>query len=179
MDIQKWLENTADREPPDGTSDDLHIPDFLPPDRIRPSRVGATYRHKRKRASTDSSIIAPRPDSHRNAKAPVRSSSPDHVRGAEDAATGSQSAESSDTTTTHRAPAKTYEKRPRHRTRPDRYEPKAKKRKQDREGRKEREAKQKRRKSHRSGDGGRTAGLVQSFQLKNGPKNNRLTVSLQ
>jgi hypothetical protein len=26
---------------------------------------------------------------------------------------------------------------------------------------------------------GRTTGLIQTFQLKNGPKNNRLTVSMQ
>ena len=178
MDIRRWLENTADRASPGADTNDPPIPEFLRPDRMQLDRAGRNYRHKRKRVSADSSIIAPRPVRHRNAHAPEPSPSPDHVREPEDAATGSESAASSYRSGHPSVPAKTYERRPRHKTRLDRYEPKAKKQTKERDVRKEAKSKRKRRKSHRSGDGGRTAGLVQSFQLKNGPKNSRLTVSL-
>lgn len=180
MDIRQWLEDTADREPPDH-SDDNRIPGNFRPDRAGPDKAGRSYRRKRKRGSSDSSIIAPRHEGHRGSQLQTRSSSPDHVRHAEDAERGSHEDGSSQDSRSApgSAPRRTYEKRARHKTRADLYEPKAKKDRKRRDKRKEKKSQLKRRKSHRSGDGGRTAGLVQSFQLKNGPKNNRLTVSLQ
>ena len=77
------------------------------------------------------------------------------------------------------APNKTYDKRARHKTRIDRYEPKTKKQKRERTTDKDKKSNQRRRKPRRKDDGGRTIGLVQTFQLKNGPRNNRLTVSVQ
>lgn len=75
------------------------------------------------------------------------------------------------------APAKTYERRARHKTKADRYEPKAKKKKSKQDERKEKPL-AKRCKARRIGNGGRTADLVQKFTLKNGPpKDRRLTVS--
>jgi len=72
-------------------------------------------------------------------------------------------------------PIKVYEKRARHKTKPDRYEYKPKKGKEEHEPKK---SKSKRQKRDRTADGARTTGIVQSFQLKNGPKSNRLTVRL-
>ena len=173
MEVRKWLEDVADRVPPD-ESDDRSFPDLLQPRQEEPTRLGRSYRRKRRGASSDSSLIAPRPTNHREDHAAIPSGSPDDFRAADDAAAVSQSSESSRSAPA--VPAKTYEKCARHKTRPDRYEPKQRKRRKERDVRKERKEKQKRRRSHRGGDGSRTAGLVQSFQLKNGPKNNRLTV---
>jgi hypothetical protein len=180
MDIRRWLEDTADREPPDH-SDDINIPEKFRNDRPDHDQVARSYRYKRKRASSDSSIIAPKQSYHRNAQAPTRAPSPDHVRRPEDAARGSRRKSGSRVSSSSQrdAPAKTYERRARRKTRPDRYEPKVKRQKRARDTGKEKKSGQKRRRSHRVHDGGRTTGLIQSFRLKNGPKNNRLTVSMQ
>lgn len=72
---------------------------------------------------------------------------------------------------------KTYERRARHKTKADRYQPKAKKRKLVQSEQKGEEPRAKRRKARHNG--GRTAELVQKFTLKNGPcKDRRLTVSV-
>lgn len=182
MDIQQWLAETADRAAPD-RSDDHRFPDAFrahPHAQGREEQLGRSYRRKkRKRASSDSSIIVPRPTNRSRTQAAQRSLPSERGRSAESADRVFQhSAYSSPDASPSPGPApeKTYERRPRHKTRPDRYEPKQKKSKGDHDARKERKSGKKRRKSHRSGDGGRTAGLVQSFQLKNGPKNSRLTV---
>ena len=175
MDIHKWLNDTADRVPPD-LSDDAHKPDFLQHHHEKSDRPGRNYRRKRKRASSDSSVIAPRPTTHVQARAATPSEASNRFQAADDSS-------GKDTTFQHLTPAeqqqptKSYEKRPRHKTRPDRYEPKSRKHSKEHDAKKERKSGQKRRKSHRSGDGGRTTGLVQNFHLNNGPKNNRLTVS--
>ena len=179
MDVRKWLEGTADRAPPDD-SHHSGIPQPFHTGRDEPDRVGRTYRHKRKRPSTESSIVKPRPAKHRDAHAPIPCASSDHIRDAVSADAGSRCNESSHTSRaiSDHPPGRTYDKRARHKTRHDRYEPKVKKPKKERDARRESKSKPKRRNSHRTGDGGRTGGLVQSFQLKNGPKKNRLTVSL-
>lgn len=74
--------------------------------------------------------------------------------------------------------SKTYERRARHKTKPDRYESKkqnVRERKQ-RDDAGERKSKRKRGQTHRKGDGKRTESLVQGFRLKNGPSHSRLTV---
>lgn len=76
----------------------------------------------------------------------------------------------------HELAHKKYEKRARYKTRPDHYDVKPPKRCRRRDTRSERERRRLRHQSHRSGDGHRTTGLVQSFHLKNGPKNHRLTL---
>ena len=180
MDIRQWLEHTADREPPDPT-DDIGFPGKFRNDRPVAEQVGRSYRHKRKRAASDSSIIIPPEQSYqRKADVRARSSSPNLLRQNKDSDGVRRDRESSnDSQSRHEsAPAKTYERRARHKTRTDRYAPKSKKQKRKTEKRKEDKGHRKRRKSQRIGDGGRTAGLVQSFQLKNGPKNNRLTVRI-
>lgn len=177
MDIQRWLENTADREPPD-QQDHPTIPDFLQPHR-EPEKPARKYRRKRKRASSDSSILELQHHHHHQSRPINHAHSSDGFRAADHSVARSRIWQSSQDAEldADQAPAKTYERRARHKTRPDRYEPKANMHSKRRESRESRGARPKRRKSHRSGDGGRTTGLVQSFQLKNGPKNNRLTVS--
>jgi len=177
MDITQWLENTADRVPPDQEVD-LGFPEFLQA-HDEPEHVTRKYRRRKKRASSDSSIIEPRREHHQRGKAANYAHSSGEVRGADHAIARSRSSHSyassePDPQTTR---VKIYEKRARHKTKPDRYEPNSKKRRKEREAREDGRSRPKRRKSHRSGDGGRTTGLVQSFQLKNGPKNSRLTVS--
>ena len=179
MDITQWLQETAGRAPPD-RSDEINIPDFLRPHHRAGDKPSRSYRRKRKRASSDSSVIAPKLINHLHNKATTRSLSPAHIRNAHDTATVSQHSQHSQS---HRiaqghAPTKTYEKRARHKTKADRYEPKVKKPRKERDSKHDSKSNQKRRKSHRSGDGERTMGLVQSFQLKEGPKKNRLTVSI-
>ena len=183
MDIHEWLAATADRAEPN-PSDDHRIPEELRAHPLPPARVqgmGRSYRRKkRKRASSDSSIIAPRPTTRPRAQAVPRSLPSERARSAESADQASQnsghSSPSASPSPVH-IPDKSYGRRSRHKTRLDRYEPKPKKQKDNHDAHKDKKSgKKKRRKSHRSGDGGRTAGLVQSFQLKNGPKNNRLTV---
>ncbi|KAI7363803.1 hypothetical protein KC354_g6204 [Hortaea werneckii] len=137
MDIRQWLDDTADREPPDVDvpPGSLHLPN---PQNL-PARHARRNRRKRKRASSDSSIIVP-PHSH-------------------------------DAVHEH-----AYTRRARHKTNPDRYEPKSRKQEREPKACNDSRSRPKHRKSHRSGDGGRTTGLVQSFQLKNGPKGGRLTL---
>ncbi|KAK3719063.1 hypothetical protein LTR37_004627 [Vermiconidia calcicola] len=174
MDIGAWLAATADRAPPDASSEH-NVPEVRRPGNEGSERLGRNYRHKRKRPSSDSSIIAPGHRNHQHARASFHSETVD--REAADAV-GSRRSESSRSShkTAEGPPAKTYERRARHKTKPDRYEPKAKKQRKERHGQKDRKSKQNRRQSHRTGDGSRTTGLVQSFQLKKGPRNNRLTL---
>lgn len=179
MDIRQWLENTADREPP-GRPDDISIPEKVRNDRQADDQVGQSYRYKKKRASSDSSIIAPKRTQYRKVPSPARSPAREHARQKDEAAQRQQDGESSEKShSIHDAPSKTYEKRARHKTKADRYEPKAGKQKRKRNAHKDEKNSRKRRKLHRNDDGGRTTGLVQSFQLNNGPKNSRLTVSIQ
>ncbi|KAK3706304.1 hypothetical protein LTR37_012819 [Vermiconidia calcicola] len=174
MDIGAWLAATADRAPPDASSDH-NIHEVRRPGNEDSERLGRSYRHKRKRPSSDSSIIAPGQRTHQHAREPFHSETVD--REALDAA-GSRRSESSGSSrkTADELPAKTYERRARHKTKPDRYEPKPKKQRKGRHGHMDRKSKENRRQSRRTGDGSRTTGLVQSFQLKNGPKNHRLTL---
>jgi len=177
MDIRQWLDNTADRAPPDQPVVE-GIADFLQPrqeptakDFLRPR-----YRRKKRRPSSDSSFIIPR----HLADARQQSTEPHgHAASADHRAAHSITRSRTSQSSRNRElapPSRTYERRPRHKTKTDRYQSKPKKHRQGREERAEGKL-SKRRKSHRNDDGERTTGLVQSFQLKNGPKNNRLTVS--
>jgi hypothetical protein len=185
MDIHAWLQTTADREPPDPHSDDHRAePGALhhKADDTRPTRKS---HRRRQRASSETPLsAAPRHSRRKQPIAPARPSSSAHVQrraGPESLSSGSTSSSSSSRQSPHAQPPKaherTFEKRARHKTKPDRYDHKAKRRKETSGARKRNdEPRTKRRNSRRSGDGTATAGLVQSFQLKNGPKHNRLTV---
>ncbi|KAI5366305.1 hypothetical protein Slin15195_G078260 [Septoria linicola] len=181
MDIGEWLQNTADREPPE-EQDHPSLPD-LPQLHSRARRPASPDdQQKKKRACGDRHSKGAQRGHHlrgeRNQR-PAHFSSSDRIRHAAKEAVDSSSDSSSQQSDSSvsgqaREPVKAFERRARRKTRPDRYQAKTKKVREDR-ARKPR-AKSKQRKNHRNADGARTTGLVQSFQLKNGPKNNRLTL---
>ncbi|KAI6910029.1 hypothetical protein KC318_g6379 [Hortaea werneckii] len=183
MDIRQWLDDTADREPPD-----VDVPpgslQLLNPQNL-PTRHARRNRRKRKRASSDSSIIVP-PHSHskrgrRRPRVQTHSSTPSAVEDACDAEDAGADAYSSPALGDPKSAVDAvhehaYTRRARHKTNPDRYEPKSRKQRREPKARNDSRSRLRHRESHRSGDGGRTTGLVQSFQLKNGPKGGRLTL---
>ncbi|KAI6801954.1 hypothetical protein KC332_g15395 [Hortaea werneckii] len=179
MDIRQWLDDTADREPPDV--------DVLPgpnPQNIPTTHARRDHR-KRKRASSDSSIIVP-PLSHgkrrrRQPRVQAESSTPPAVEnacGAEDAGADAYSSSALDDPkpAVDAVHEHAYTRKARHKTHPDRYKPKSRNQRRELKARNDSGSRPRHRKSHRSGDGGRATGLVQSFQLKNGPKSGRLTL---
>ncbi|KAK0947681.1 hypothetical protein LTR29_000938 [Friedmanniomyces endolithicus] len=169
MDIHSWLENTADREPPD----EPVLRGFA---HLEVRQLGRKHRHKRKRASSDSSLLQSR--RHERAAAVRRTISSDGFRDAGKVFTrhDRQRSVEYERAGGDDAPPRTYEKRARHKTKADRYEPKPKKHLKERESREDKTLEVKPRKARRSGDGGRTVGLVQGFQLKGGPQKSRLTL---
>lgn len=186
MDIQGWLQGTADRAPPN-PSDEVDPRAFGPPTQNIEATDAKRYHKKRKRATSDSSIIAVQQWTDRRGKADDRPANATRLRPADVSVTQSHSAsrhrrprpqehgEDGSVQTLDRNP---YERRARRKTKPDRYESKkqnARERKQ-RDDPGERKSKRKRKQSHRSGDGKRTENLVQGFKLKNRPSNSRLTV---
>ncbi|KAI7390284.1 hypothetical protein KC328_g8020 [Hortaea werneckii] len=183
MDIRQWLDDTADREPPD-----VDVPPgslHLPHPQNLPARHARRNRRKRKRASSDSSIIVP-PHSHgkrgrRPPRVQAHSSTPSAVENACDAEDAGADASPSSAlghpkSAVDAVHEHAYTRRARHKTNPDRYEPKSRKQRREPKARNDSRSRPRHRKSHRSGDGGRTTGLVRSFQLKNGPKGGRLTL---
>ncbi|KAM3420141.1 hypothetical protein BST61_g3441 [Cercospora zeina] len=148
MDIREWLQHIADREPPE-EQQKLGIPDY-----IQQPAVAAT-KHSRSRVVQRKRLSNRVPGHPKRRHLLTQLSSSDCVQRAPDSHATSR--------------------RPRHKTRADCYETKPK-RKKARNIRDVKESKSKHRKSRRTGDGTRTAGLVQSFQLKNRSNNNRLTL---
>lgn len=186
MDIQGWLQGTADRAPPN-PSDEVNAPAFGHPIQGIEATTAIRYRRKRKRAASDSSIIAPQQWPGHRGKADDRSAHAARDRPLDERVSPSNSAsrnrrprseEHGMDDHAERSALRTYERRARHKTKPDRYESKKKttgERKQ-RDDAGERKSKRKRSKALRGGDGKRTESLVQGFRLKNGPSNSRLTV---
>ena len=186
MDIQGWLQGTTDRAPPN-PSDEVDAPAFGPPAPIIKATNSKRYPRKRKQTASDSSVISLQQWAERRGKAVDRSANATRVRSVDVSVTQSHSA------SRHRRPRsqehgadgrvqapdqKTYERRVRRKTKPNRYESK----KEDVRERKQRNdaggriSKRKRTRAHRSGDGKRTESLIQGFRLKNKPSNSRLTV---
>lgn len=186
MDIQGWLQGTVDRAPPN-PSDEVDVPVFGPLTPIIKATNSKRYSRKRKRAASDSSVISLQQWAEHRGKANDRSANATRVRSVDVSVTQSQSASryrhprSQEHGADGRVQApdpKSYDRRARRKTKPDRYESK----KEDVRGRKlredagERECKCKRTRANRGGDGKRTESLVQGFRLKNKPSNSRLTV---
>ncbi|KAK1821108.1 hypothetical protein LTR12_004500 [Friedmanniomyces endolithicus] len=169
MDIHSWLENTADREPP-------NQPELRGLAHLEAEQLGKKYHRKRKRASSDSPLLQSRRHDRAAAVHGAISSDGFHNIGNVFTRNDRQRSEECARSGGDDAPPKTYEKRARHKTKPDHYEPKAKKHFIERGSREDKKAEVKPRKSRRSGDGGQTVGLVQGFQLKNGPQKSRLTL---
>nr|OQO25884.1 hypothetical protein B0A51_07666 [Rachicladosporium sp. CCFEE 5018] len=191
MDIHRWLQTTTDREPPEDPQAPPR-PDFAIEAEVvnKPER---RYRHKRRQYHSDSSIIVPlareAPEHDRDAThgRPRESDRERHEQRERDSVSPARppdrrqpsAAKSRSARASPEPVTRTYERRPRHKTKADHYEPKKKKSKQDRPIDDQDAPKSRRRRSHRSGDGSRTAGLVQSFQLRNGGKSGRLTLKTE
>ena len=191
MDIQGWLEGTAHRAPPNSSHalEAPSAPSFIQPARDIQAAAAAGYRRKRHRDTSDSSIIAPQQRAGHRGKAGSRSGNAGKDRNVSRPVSRSDSAHRHHPRRAfHQEPVqvgriqqsalKTYERRARHKTKPDRYEPKPRQRKggeQQRHHSGDRKAKKK----HRTHDGKRTEDLVQGFRLKNGPSKSRLTVRLR
>jgi len=190
MDVQRWLHEITVQEPP-ASSGDL---------RISTSRGSAEkegnevrkYRRRYKRAAGGSPSIAPQREGHLHAgfEEPgdlAQSGRRRRRRGDETESsdigsrfteTASGVGSSSNNDETRRPIERSYERRARHKTKTDRYQPKqARKQKQRRDGGRADKTKNKRHKSRRTGDGQRTEQLIQSFQLRNGREGHRLTAS--
>ncbi|KAK5150484.1 hypothetical protein LTR04_006798 [Oleoguttula sp. CCFEE 6159] len=174
MDIDQWLKNANIAETPT-VPQQLGFPTFLH-DKHEVTDQPRSHRLKRKRASSDSSLLAPgflqKPAEKDDV--PARDG---NMSDYDSSSSCSSSAE--DSASQPEPPPKTYERRARHKTRPDLYEPKSG-HKNRREG--ERTQKKKRRKKDSKGKQhkskrkeSRSAGLVQSFHAKNVPKD-RLTM---
>jgi hypothetical protein len=183
MDIHRWLQAATDDAPPE-TEQPPPPPAFRDPPLADSHANGRTGRpRRRRRRDSDSSLIEPQVTAHeslhvRRQKKSLqrpRQTSPTRSLGGNNSLQ-SLSEPPTVEATEDQPPANTYERRARHKTKIDRYEPNQKKKRKKSDEDQGRATKVTRRKSHRSGDGSRTAGLVQSFQLKGGPKGQRLTV---
>ena len=169
MDIRKWLDETVSPPRPPSLPEQLSLPPFLrPKERVEEPLPRGTRR--RKRGTSDSSIL----ETHqRRRKGPP----------VEYESEGDQTSACSDTSTSSRhssgssSSSRRYARRPRRKTRLERYDPKpedAKERGKQPSGKKRRDSKKSRRKSRRKTEA-RGAGRVQNFQPKNVPRD-RLTV---
>jgi len=189
MDIQGWLQGTAYRAPPN-PSDEPDALNFIQAAHGADATRASRYHRERQRSATDSSIIAPQQKTSHRSKVSDELTGVSrgrhvhkHPSRSESASRGGSSRptfqEHGGNARIEQPDSKTYERRARHKTKPDRYGPKTTKRdKRRRHGSlDEHKSKRKSRGFHRDGDGKRTESLVQGFRLKNGPSNSRLTVS--
>jgi hypothetical protein len=189
MDIQGWLQGTADRAPPN-PSDEHDALDFLQAAHGVQTAKATRYHRKRRRTATDSSIIGPQKQAGNRSKVGGQSAGVGRGRHvheqpsrSESVSRGEPSRPASQEHVRNARPeqpdSKTYERRARHKTKPDRYEPKTTEKSQrNRDDSVEERKPRRKSRRHRGGDGKRTESLVQGFRLKNGPSKSRLTVSI-
>jgi hypothetical protein len=170
MDIQRWLNETVEAGPLPSQDQTVNSAFFHPKEKSRPV---FKERHARKRAKSDSSLLVPQP--HMQTASPKK---PNPLTEEEvDAAVHSEASRPSRNSSTesesfnHR-----YARRPRRKTRPERYEPQQNKERgkhthQSRKG----ESKKPSRKSKRRGGEKSDSGIAQNFHAKNVSRD-RLTV---
>ncbi|KAK4973353.1 hypothetical protein LTR28_011236 [Elasticomyces elasticus] len=180
MDVRQWLASTTEAERPTSLTAP-GFPDFLRgrADAQNAETVDRQNNHKRRRTASGSSILeVAAPRKHRGHRVHEtrrdrerRSGGSDSTRSVTSSALQSSSS-SLGSSTQNQQPAKTYERRARHKTRTDRYEPKIDTSKR-RTAKKEKKSTKKSRKTKKTRENLFT-GLVQSFHAKNVPKD-RLT----
>ncbi|KAF2204474.1 hypothetical protein GQ43DRAFT_161168 [Delitschia confertaspora ATCC 74209] len=169
MDIHKWLEETQLPKQAPSLPDKVELPTFLHPKQNAEERpVG--NRRRRKNSTSDSSILDTRPK--RREPSPIQ-----YERGEDDVSVGSLASSRPSHSSGSGPPSHRYARRPRRKTRLERYEPK---RKTDKElgrhihGKEKEEIRKSKCKSrHKSEKKG--TGNFQSFHAKNVPKD-RLTL---
>ncbi|KAK4987934.1 hypothetical protein LTR50_004271 [Elasticomyces elasticus] len=181
MDVRQWLASTTEAERPTSLTAP-GFPDFLRgrADAQNAETVDRQNNHKRRRTASGSSILeVAAPRKHRGHRVHEtrrdrerRSGGSDSTRSVTSSALQSSSS-SLGSSTQNQQPAKTYERRARHKTRTDRYEPKIDTSKR-RTAKKEKKSTKKSRKTKKTRENLFT-GLVQSFHAKNVPKD-RLTL---
>ncbi|KAK5010358.1 hypothetical protein LTR28_010378 [Elasticomyces elasticus] len=181
MDVRQWLASTMEAERPKSLTA-LGFPDFLRgrADAQNAETVDRQNDHKRRWTASGSSILeVAAPRKHRGHRGHETSRDRKRHRGGSDSTQfvstcpSQSSSPSLGSSTQNRQPAKTYERKARHKTRTDRYEPKIDTSKR-RTARREKKSTEKRRKTKKTRENLST-GLVQSFHAKNVPKN-RLTL---
>ncbi|KAF2835499.1 hypothetical protein M501DRAFT_1019775 [Patellaria atrata CBS 101060] len=167
--IQKWIEQTKIDEEAE-TLHELGLHPFLA-GRGAAADLPPTGRSKRKRSHTDSSLLQAQPACKRSLRGDIDSDAEEKLlKTSSDALLdpGSSASESS-------TPSNKYQRKPRHKTRPDLYEVKEKSRAKpvnDGGNGKRRKSKRKTRKRKEDRQG---TGLVQAFRAKN-VASERLTV---
>ena len=167
MDIQKWLDETVLPEQPPSPPDHGSLPPLF-----QSREIGQTHREKRRRerSMSDSSLLDIRPQRRR--ASPIEDVADVEKNACSEAShPASQSSRSSKS-------SKKYARRPRHKTRPDRYEATAneiKKRGTHTHRLRKGETKKTKRKSKSKNAEKLGTGIIQSFQAKNVPSD-RLTV---
>jgi len=174
MDISKWLEGTAGSDHLNPTLQ-VQLPALLRAEN-EVEYMGSDRHKRRRRARTDSSLIAPNDITVPTAPVTHRRKSESYAdETAPDVQTSSSESKSESNGT---EPSQRYERRPRRKTRPDRYEPKPDKdKKRKKLSHKEKETSQRHRKSRRKRRDKLRADPGQSFHADNVPQE-RLTVSL-
>jgi hypothetical protein len=168
MDIQRWLNETIETEPPPKPA---HTPasDFShPAEKVRP-----VFKQQRARKGTksDSSLLDPRPHSH---TVPTESKLPSGENTRESAY--SEASRSSRNGSVGSESSQPYARKPRHKTGPERYQPKQpKERGQHVHQSRKDKSKRLKRKSKGTKNEKRDSGIAQTFLAKNVPRD-RLTV---
>lgn len=178
MDIRKWLDDIVLSEqppsprPPNGDPPapllESHAPEALP-------KQG--HRRKRKRSTTDSSLLHAR-TAQPKSPSPI-TKGPDTDKSG-DTTSRSHAHQPPDPSSDSNSSSQRYARRPRRKTRPDRYEPKSKHAKGQgthASRHRDRESKRKKKESTRNRAGKAGIGRIQSFHAKNVPQD-RLTVRL-
>jgi hypothetical protein len=173
MDIRRWLDETVlpEQPPSPNLPEQLGLARFLHPK--QPERASRGER-RRKRSTSDSSLL----DTRTTCKeVPLATGAADVEEDAEDSGCSNASSPA-DPSLESSASSQCYVRRPRRKTRPERYEPAlkdARERGMQVYRRGKGESTKKRRQSKRKKTDKPGVGLVQSFHAKNVPKD-RLTV---
>ncbi|OCK77692.1 hypothetical protein K432DRAFT_358126 [Lepidopterella palustris CBS 459.81] len=177
MDICKWLENTVFPDKPPSLPEQLGLPQFLHPkeDIAGPSSSINKQRRKRKDTTSDSSFIEARTQGLQAFPLKNEIKTNDRAHGE---ASADESDHSDPSSSVSHASNHHYARRPRHKMRPERYDPQFEE-VQERGKRKHKKQKDESRKTKRTSRRKKTdkpgTGLVQSFHASNVPKD-RLTL---
>jgi hypothetical protein len=167
MDIHKWLEETADaKAPADGPS--KSVSNFFQP--VKKAKPVFEHWPAPERSKSDSSLLDPQP----LRRAPPRKHKLSNEKSGEESASGASQPQ--DESTGSEASSHRYARKPRRKTRPDRYEPSPERNKargKHIHASRKSESKKTRRKSKRKKE--EPGGIGQTFQAKNVTRD-RLTV---
>jgi len=170
MDIQEWLDKTVlPQQPPSP----LEPCSETHPPYVEPIGHASHQRHRRRRPTSDSSLLEALPP--RKKAAPVES---EHRLGADADESAESDASHPAAHTESSASSRPYRRRPRRKTRPDRYDPVPKhvqKRGKHTQRLSKGESKRTKRRSRRSNVDKPDSAIVQGFHAKNVPQD-RLTV---